>query len=300
MVRPAETRRARPAWLPAAVPEGMLSRRLDSQRVVRGLAAREECIVGSLLKSLRLVVGLGLIAAGSALAAPAAVEAAAWWQAWQTARMNAPEPEPAWMRGEQGGMRPGWQQQPEPAAAPPAGGAVLAPLGHVPPPPPPEPLPAVPRQLAAATPGLPAHYRSTVETPPPPLLDGQAAPPLAVGWATRQPPARPAPAVGPESARIYIIRDGDDLTAIATRFYGHPAAAAAIWQANRGLLRDPAVLPIGAALVLPPPAVAMGGGDGTAVEPALSAHHSEPQARPTQAASWLSGAGVSGAGRSTP
>jgi phage tail protein X len=257
--------------------------------------------VESLLRSLRLMVGLGMIAAGSALVAPAAVEAVSWWQAWQTARNRAAEPEPAWMRGElQGGISSGCQQQPGPAAMPPVNGAVSAPLGHVPPPPPPEPLPAVPRQLAAAAPGLPAHYRSTVETPPPPLLDGQAAPPLAVGWTTRQPPARPAPAVGTEPVRIYIVRDGDDLTAIATRFYGHPAAAAAIWQANRGLLRDPAVLPIGAALVLPPPAVAMGGGDGTAVEPALSTHHSAPPARPAQAASWLFGPGVSGFGRSTP
>jgi len=258
-------------------------------------------IVGSLLKSLRLVVGLGMIAAGSALAAPAALEAAAWWQAWQAAQNRAAEPEPAWMRG---GLEeetpPGWQPQAGPASVPPPPAFAPAALEHVPPPPPPEPLPAVPRQLRAAGPGLPAHYRSTVETPPPPLLDGQAAPPLAVGWTTRQPPARPAPAVGPEPARIYIIRDGDDLTAIATRFYGHPAAAAAIWQANRGLLRDPGVLPIGAALVLPPPAVALGGEDGLAVEPALSTHHLEPPAGPTRAASWLFGAGVSGAGRSTP
>jgi len=261
--------------------------------------------VGSLFRSLRLVVGLGMIAGGSALVAPAALEAAAWWQAWQASRTSAREPEPAWMRGDLNGelqdvMSPGWQPQAGPASVPPPPAFAPATIGHVPPPPPPEPLPAVPRQLAAAAPGLPAHYRSTVETPPPPLLDGQAAPPLAVGWTTRQPSARPAPAVGPEPARIYIIRDGDDLTAIATRFYGHPAAAASIWQANRGLLRDPGVLPIGAALVLPPPAVALGGGDGTAVEPALSTHHSAPPARPTQAASWLFGAGVSGSGRSTP
>jgi len=257
--------------------------------------------VGSLLGSLRLLVGLGMIAAGSALAAPVALEAAAWWRGWQAARTGAAEPEPDWMRGErQGEIPPGGQLQTGPASLPPPPEFGPAAIGHVAPPPPPEPLPAMPQALTAATPGLPPHYRSTVETPPPPLLDGQVAPPLAVGWTTRQPTARPAPAVGPDPARIYIIRDGDDLTAIATRFYGHPAAAGAIWQANRGLLRDPAVLPIGAVLVLPPPAVAIGGGDGTAVEPAISTRHAAPPARPTQAASWLFGSGVSGSGRSPP
>ena len=257
--------------------------------------------MGSLLRSLRLLLGGGMVAAGSALAAPAALEAAAWWQAWQAAQAGGVEQEPAWMRGEvQGGMPPAWQQPTGPSSAAASSRAVLAPIGHVPPPLPPEPLPAVPQALASATPGMPFHYRSTVETPPPPLLDGQVAPPLAVGWTTRQPPFRPVAAVGPEPARIYIVRDGDDLTTIASHFYGHPAAAMAIWQANRGLLRDPGVLPIGAAIVLPPPAVAMGGADGAALEPALAPQRPTSPSPPPQAASWLFGGDLSGPGRSPP
>jgi len=264
------------------------------------------CIVGSLLRSLRLLVGLSMIAAGSVLAAPVGLETAAWWLAWQATQPGGVEPEPAWMRGEMlGEMGSGWQQQAGPASLPPPPPLASGAIGHVPPPLPPEPLPAVPQAMAAATPGMPPHYRSTVDTPPPPLLDGQTAPPLAVGWTTRQQQARPVASGGSEPARIYIIRDGDDLTAIATRFYGHPAAATAIWQANRGLLRDPGVLPIGAALVLPPPAVAMGGGSGAGLEPAVAVQQPPSLAPPAQAASWLfgtsvSGAGVSGFGRSTP
>ena len=262
--------------------------------------------MGSLLRSLRLLVGLSMIAAGSVLAAPVGLETAAWWLAWQATQPGGVEPEPAWMRGEMlGEMGSGWQQQAGPASLPPPPPLASGAIGHVPPPLPPEPLPAVPQAMAAATPGMPPHYRSTVDTPPPPLLDGQTAPPLAVGWTTRQQQARPVASGGSEPARIYIIRDGDDLTAIATRFYGHPAAATAIWQANRGLLRDPGVLPIGAALVLPPPAVAMGGGSGAGLEPAVAVQQPPSLAPPAQAASWLfgtsvSGAGVSGFGRSTP
>ena len=72
----------------------------------------------------------------------------------------------------------------------------------------------------------------------------------------------------------YTIRDGDDLTSIATRLYGHPGAAEAIWSANRDRLADPAVLPIGLSLRIPPtwvpPAVRQRGlaGGGAPIEPA--------------------------------
>jgi phage tail protein X len=68
---------------------------------------------------------------------------------------------------------------------------------------------------------------------------------------------RSAP-VTQQPAAVYVIRDGDDLTGIATRFYGNPAAAAVIWQANRGLLRDPGILPIGATILLPDPNLVAG------------------------------------------
>jgi nucleoid-associated protein YgaU len=61
-----------------------------------------------------------------------------------------------------------------------------------------------------------------------------------------------AAVVSSAAPSTYTIRDGDDLTSIATRLYGHPGAAEAIWSANRDRLNDPAVLPIGLSLRIPP------------------------------------------------
>jgi nucleoid-associated protein YgaU len=119
---------------------------------------------------------------------------------------------------------------------------------------PPAPLPA--RGPDALPPALDATYRSTVEIPPPPLLDVHAPPPLAVGWGAHgvvRPAVSPdplAPAVA--GTGTYVVRDGDDLTGIAMRVYGHAGAAAAIWNANRDRLADPRLLPIGITLRMPP------------------------------------------------
>ncbi len=51
----------------------------------------------------------------------------------------------------------------------------------------------------------------------------------------------------------YVVRDGDDLTTIASRFYGHPSAARLVFDANRDRLPAADMLPIGVTLVLPPP-----------------------------------------------
>jgi phage tail protein X len=171
-------------------------------------------------------------------------------------------------------------------------------LEYVPPPVPPQPLPPPPIDLAVAGPDLAAGYRPTLQSPPPPLLDGQSPPPLAVGWTARQPEpwtgaaGLPTPPPVVDQPGIYIVRDGDDLTGIATRFYGHPAAAAAIWQANRGLLRDPGILPIGAALVLPPRAAVAALGrptDQALIEPAIAGQQagSAQGNAVSRPASWL-------------
>ena len=62
---------------------------------------------------------------------------------------------------------------------------------------------------------------------------------------------RHMPADAPESS-VYVVCDGDDLTSIAIRFYGHPAAARLIYEANRDRLPAADVLPIGVVLALPP------------------------------------------------
>jgi nucleoid-associated protein YgaU len=137
-------------------------------------------------------------------------------------------------------------------------------------------------------------YRSTLDVPPPPLLDSAVPAPLAVSTARERAagasiggvhlvstesaltPDRSAslqptspPSLVPS---IHVVRDGDDLTSIATAIYGHPGAAEAIWNANRDRLSDPGVLPIGMTLRIPsswvPPAArAMGAGGADLIEP---------------------------------
>lgn len=117
------------------------------------------------------------------------------------------------------------------------------------------PLPVSGIDLSPASPALDGTYRSTVDIPPPPLLDVHAPPPLSAGWSTHDigraaMPSPPATTVNLPAE--YQVRDGDDLTGIAVRVYGHAAAANSIWTANRDRLSDPRVLPIGMPLRLPP------------------------------------------------
>lgn len=139
--------------------------------------------------------------------------------------------------------------------------------------PPPQPMPAVPSELNQVAPSLESAYRSALDLPPPPLLDAHAPPPLVGGSTWKQAPASvtaasfqsppsgglvngplQAQAAPPESrATVYAVCDGDDLTSIATRFYGHPSAARLVYEANRDRLLSPDILPIGVVLVLPPP-----------------------------------------------
>ena len=162
-----------------------------------------------------------------------------------------------------------------------AGGDQVAPA----PPPPPVPLPVSGLDLSPAAPPLDSTYRSTVDIPPPPLLDGHAPPPLSAGWAVHDVVRQPAPASQPfqqeATATEYVIRDGDDLTGIALKVYGHAGAASAIWSANRDRLSDPQLLPIGLSLQLPPtwtlPSAlgAQGGAASLAIEPPLAAQGSD-------------------------
>lgn len=163
--------------------------------------------------------------------------------------------------------------------------------GRLPSPPPPAPLPEPPADLSLAAPAFPPTYRSTLDVPPPPLLDVDAPSPLVMpapafdgrsasavaveadpandvratpvaflaraadagsGYAEARPAPRPETGTGGGVPGAWIVRDGDDLTNIATRLYGHPGAAEAIWNANRDRIVDPALLPIGTSLRVPP------------------------------------------------
>ena len=55
-----------------------------------------------------------------------------------------------------------------------------------------------------------------------------------------------------EPERRHRIVDGDTLASLAKRFYGDPALSQAIFDANRGVLEHPEVLPLGTELVIPP------------------------------------------------
>jgi phage tail protein X len=244
-------------------------------------------------RSVRLIIGLGMVAAGTTLAAPTALVVAEWARSGSGQQSHAgPAPAPAaeWRLPEASvsvvamagpvspGPPTGWL--PESPTAP--GGPAPAVREGYQPPLPPAPLPPPAGGLAAAGPDLSVAYRSTLEAPPPPLIDGQRPPPMAVGWTARggRDPA-PARVPLPPPAGSYRVRDGDDLTAIASRFYGTPAAARLIWEANRGRLADPAILPIGVELVLPHPAAESG------LEPAVGQPRGPSPPAVSSGSPWL-------------
>lgn len=221
--------------------------------------------MGSLVRGFRFVIGVCMIAGGATLIVPFARIAA---EAATAAGRHAPStgaaaaPVPAVPLGQEPGGVAGAT-----TGGPPAAGWMI-PADALPPPvelrddyaapPPPSRLPAVSASLGAEGPAMNGNYRSTLAVPPPPLLDAQALPPAAAPGPPHALPVAAPPqlqwhAAAAEPPATYVIRDGDDLTGIATRFYGHPAAAAAVWDANRDLIPDPGLLPIGAALRMPPP-----------------------------------------------
>ena len=59
------------------------------------------------------------------------------------------------------------------------------------------------------------------------------------------------PSLPEAAARSHTIVDGDTLAALAERYLGSPEAAGAIFAANRDVLSDPQILPIGVELKIP-------------------------------------------------
>jgi nucleoid-associated protein YgaU len=239
-----------------------------------------------IVTAFRFVIGLSMVAAGATLAAPLVIDVA------RAVMGQRPE---AVAQGREAAMPPAqWEVAVQQVVAPPANDFVPPPAPQWPPladsapgdasatpppardyaaPVPPSPLPPVAAELGAVGPEFAGTYRSTLDVPPPPLLDAQRPPPPAVAWSAPDVP-RPVAATMPAAVvpQSYVIRDGDDLTGIATRFYGHASAAGAIWGANRDRLPDPNMLPIGAELRLPAPwtvaaGLPGGGGGGAAIEP---------------------------------
>lgn len=226
--------------------------------------------MAGILHSVRLILGVGMVSAGMIAAWPYAANLVTAY-----GRTQALEPAPetmAWVREaaepRQAGGPAGLAQHGEaghatagpawidPAIAADAGpSAPFVPRSGYRPPEPPGPMPPVAADLARATPAIAAAYRSTLDVPPPPLLDADTPPPLAVAWSAGAGNARVARAAAPPPAdtQAYVVRDGDDLTGIALKFYGHAGGAQAIWAVNRDRLSNPDLLPIGLELRIPPP-----------------------------------------------
>jgi len=227
------------------------------------------------VRLVRYAVGLVLVVAGAVAAGPYVANIVG---AYGRARGVQPPPETAaWVQqaastaSQPGGFSPASPAQPEtmqPPAAwqeplspqlPPeepwaAPSTPFLPQSDYRPPLPPASLPPVAADLARPTPPIDSVYRSTLDTPPPPLLDAGAPPPLAVAWSANVavPRSRPTAAMPPADSSTYVVRDGDDLTGIALKVYGHAGGAQAIWSVNRDRLADPNVLPIGLELRVPP------------------------------------------------
>lgn len=242
----------------------------------------------SIVSLMRLVVGGAMVAGGVVLCVPLATEVASAVVRRQEAATGEPaSPRRVTAAADGSGDTPPASDSPSavPAlnAAPPL--AASPPLVDMPLPaatdlpvrsaytPPVPPPPFAAPAPTAPVPDVESAYRSMLDIPPPALLDAQR-PPSPVSWsiaARPAVPARPLPdALVPASC---LVRDGDDLEGIATRYYGHPSAASAIWGANRERIPDPRVLPIGLELRLPPPwtvvpaDAAAPSGPGPAIEP---------------------------------
>lgn len=255
--------------------------------------------MGRIASGVRFLVGVGMIAAGVTLAVPAGRLAAdAWTAAHPSAAVTGHGPaQPPGIPREVPTMAvpaaaPDSWLVPEESLPPP-----VAPRADYAPPPAPDRLPPVAMAVVAQTPDMNGTYRSTLQVPPPPLLDAQAPPPMTAAWATAAPQAATVAAgvaASEPSASTYVIRDGDDLASISARFYGHPAAAAALWAANRDLIPNPDLLPIGAEIRLPPPWAVPGiassqtGGVRSIEPPPTGVSPRHVEALPASAA-WLEG-----------
>ena len=61
----------------------------------------------------------------------------------------------------------------------------------------------------------------------------------------------PVPSPTEQTPRTHKIVDGDTLASLAERYLGSPQRAGEIYDANRDVLFDPQLLPIGVELTIP-------------------------------------------------
>ena len=91
-----------------------------------------------------------------------------------------------------------------------------------------------------------------------PLDGGKSPPPLAAKYPETDRPSESRRGASidlmlpAKETHTHTIVDGDTLAALAQRYLGSPARASEIFDANRNVLSDPELLPIGAELKIPP------------------------------------------------
>ena len=71
-------------------------------------------------------------------------------------------------------------------------------------------------------------------------------------WGVSMDMMLPIAAPTDQTASTHTVVDGDTLAALAERYLGSATRAAEIYEANRDVLHDPNLLPIGAELKIPP------------------------------------------------
>jgi nucleoid-associated protein YgaU len=102
----------------------------------------------------------------------------------------------------------------------------------------------------AATVLTPSDHRE----PPPQLADSypQVDRPASSRWGKSMEMVLPMATPTDEATRLHKIVDGDTLAALAERYLGSADRAREIFEANRSVLTDPELLPIGVELTIPP------------------------------------------------
>jgi nucleoid-associated protein YgaU len=112
----------------------------------------------------------------------------------------------------------------------------------------------IPQPLAESNPPREPKVLAPLDNPPPvPALSSKYpgdGVPSSTGWGMPIVPVREGnqPEKGPRS---HTIVDGDTLASLAKQYYGSPDRAMEIFAANREILQDPKLLPIGAEVKIP-------------------------------------------------
>jgi hypothetical protein len=104
----------------------------------------------------------------------------------------------------------------------------------------------------SSLPGMPRSYPGPEWPRSESLENGSASMPASTPADSEPAETRPTRKRFSRPAQKHRIADGDTLSKIAQQYLGDAGRAPAIFEANRGTLSSPDILPIGAELVIPP------------------------------------------------